>query len=183
MIGNGTRTAGRFPRFLLPLLLVTLVSIVPSIRPAAANSDDDDQPTCRPGLVWDKKKQMCVPAQSGIIDDDALAENAYALAREERYDEALQILALARNQNNPKILNYRGYATRKLGRVDEGIRYYKQALAIDPNNLLVRSYLGEAYLKKGNPEKAKALLAEIRDRCGTECEPYKSLAAAIKEAG
>jgi len=31
--------------------------------------------------------------------------------------------------------------------------------------------------------KAIALLSEIRDRCGTECKAYKSLADAIKAAG
>lgn len=167
----------------LSALIVLCLSVTLTVQPAAANSDDDAQPTCRKGLVWDTKKQMCVPAQSGIMDDDALAKNAYALALEERFDEALEILDLAKDQNNPSILNYRGFATRKLGHVDEGIRFYNQALAMDPDNVLVRSYLGEAYLKKGNTDKAIALLAEIRDRCGTDCEPYKSLAAAIDTAG
>ena len=116
------------------------------------------------------------------MDDNGLADTAFWLNQEERYSEALQVLALAKDQNNPKILNYRGYATRKLGRVDEGIRFYNQALAIDPENVLVRSYLGEAYLKKGNPNKAIALLGEIRDRCGTDCKAYQSLADAIEAA-
>ena len=165
----------------LPLLLVFGLAMVPAVEPVLA--DSDSTPTCRKGKVWDKKKQMCVPAKYEEMDDNGLADTAYWLNQEERYNEALQVLALAKDQNNPKILNYGGYATRKLGRVDEGIRFYNQALAIDPDNVLVRSYLGEAYLKKGNPNKAIALLGEIRDRCGTDCKAYKSLADAIEAAG
>ena len=170
-------------RLVFPVVLGSVLLASPLVQYAQADGEDDGEPTCRKGLVWDKKKQMCIPAQSGVISDDALADYAFALAGEERFAEALDILALAENQNNAKILNYRGYANRKLGRIDEGIHYYHQALSIDPDNVLVRSYLGEAYLKKGDSEKARALLAEIRDRCGTECKPYINLANAIEASG
>ena len=155
---------------------------VPLSLTAHAAGDDDAEPTCRKGLVWDKKKQMCVPAKAGVIGDDALADYAYALSREERFQEALDVLALVKNQNNAKVLNYRGYATRNLGRVDEGIGYYKQALALDSENVLVRNYLGLAYLKKGEIAKARTLLDEIGERCGTSCKEYTDLDAAIRAA-
>ena len=183
MLENYTRLSIQARRFVMPALLVFGLALAAAMEPAAANSDDDAQPTCRKGKVWDKRKKMCVPAQSGVIDDESIAENAISLAREERYVEALQVLALAKDQNNPKILNYRGYATRKLGRIDEGIKFYNQALAMDPDNVLVRSYLGEAYLKKGEKGKAIALLKEIRDRCGTDCKEYQTLSDAIGAAG
>ena len=123
---------------------------------------------------------MCVSAQSGIIDDQSLADYAYALARGGRYQEALATLDLMRNPNTAEALNYRGYATRKLGRVDEGIAFYKQAVALDPNYTLVREYLGEAYVTQRKLDLAKAELAEIEKRCGTTCEPYEDLAEAIE---
>jgi Flp pilus assembly protein TadD len=164
----------------LPSALALTLLAAPLAATAYAAGDEDETPTCRKGLVWDKRKQICVPADAGLIDDDSLASYAYALAKQERFQEALDVLDLAQNQNNAKILNYRGYATRNLGRVDEGIRYYKQALALDPENVLVRNYLGQAYVKKGELAKARVLLDEIGQRCGTSCKEYVDLSAAIE---
>ena len=124
---------------------------------------------------------MCVTARSGVVDDKSLVDYADALARGGRYQEALATLDLMQNPNTAEALNYRGYATRKLGRVDEGIAFYKQAVALDPNYTLVREYLGEAYVTQGKLDLAKAELAEIEKRCGTTCEPYEDLAEAIEQ--
>src|SRR6266851_5156590 len=78
-----------------------------------------------------------------------------------------------------KALNYRGYATRKLGRVDEGIGYYKKSVALDPRYAKVREYLGEAYVIKGDTAHARGQLAVIKTICGTGCEEYTHLAQAI----
>jgi tetratricopeptide (TPR) repeat protein len=72
-----------------------------------------------------------------------------------------------------------GYSKRKLGNFDEGVAYYQQALAIDPNNADTREYLGEAYVETGRMDLAKAELASVQTICGTECEQYEDLAAAI----
>ena len=77
------------------------------------------------------------------------------------------------------MLNSIGYSTRKLGNVDKGIDYYRQALAIDPNFTKARQYLGEAYLQKGDVAKAKEQLMEIADRCGGPCDDYEFLVKAI----
>ena len=142
-----------------------------------------DTPTCKRGKVYDQRKQMCVEAEAGLIDDKSLVDYASALARAERYDEALATLDLMQDPNTPEALNYRGYATRKLGRVEEGIGYYKQSVALDPDYTLVREYLGEAYVTQGKMDLAKLELAEIEKRCGTTCEPYEDLAEAIEAAG
>jgi tetratricopeptide (TPR) repeat protein len=83
------------------------------------------------------------------------------------------------NQNDSKVLTMIGYAKRKLGSVDEGMAYYQRALAIDPNNADTREYLGEAYVQTGRMDLAKAELANVQALCGTECEQYQDLAAAI----
>jgi len=114
-----------------------------------------------------------------VLPDKALADYAYALAKAERYDEALDVLNLLKNPNTPQALNYRGYATRKLGRVDEGIAYYRKSVALDPRYAQVREYLGEAYVIKGDIARAKAQLRVIKTICGTECEEYEDLAKAI----
>jgi tetratricopeptide (TPR) repeat protein len=141
-----------------------------------------NQPTCGSGQVWDSRSQKCVKAENGVLPDKALAENAFALAKAERYAEALAVLDLLQDQNTAVAFNYRGYATRKLGRVDEGIGYYLKSVALDPEYAQVREYLGEAYVQKGDIAAAKAQLQVIEKICGTRCEEYEDLAEAIADA-
>src|ERR1700756_5587741 len=80
-------------------------------------------------------------------------------------------------------LNYRGYATRKLGRTDEGIGFYLKSLALDPSYPQVREYLGEAYVIQGKFDLAKDQLATIEKLCGSKtCEYYADLADALEKA-
>jgi len=92
---------------------------------------------------------------------------------------ALATLDMMQNPNTAEALNFRGYATRKLGRLEEGIGYYRQAVALDPEYALVREYLGEAYVTQGKLDLAKSELTAIEKLCGTTCEPYQDLAEAI----
>ena len=84
--------------------------------------------------------------------------------------------------NTPRALNYRGYATRKLGRTDEGISYYLKSVALDPAYPQVREYLGEAYVIEGKFDLAKDQLATIEKLCGKECEYYQDLSEALEQA-
>ena len=72
-----------------------------------------------------------------------------------------------------------GFSLRKLGRVDEAMGYYQKVLAAHPDRTNTRQYLGEAFLQKGEPAKAKEQLAEIAKRCGVACEDYQLLADEI----
>ena len=111
-----------------------------------------------------------------------MTEYAYSLAKNERYAEALNVLDMLENPNTPRALNYRGYATRKLGRTDEGITYYLQSVSLDPSYTQVREYLGEAYVLQGKIDLAKEQLATIKGLCGTDCENYEDLAQVIDTA-
>ena len=143
----------------------------------------EDLTTCSPGQVWDRKKHKCLQRHSSVLPDPELTEYAYALAKSERYQEALNVLDTLENPNTPRALNYRGYATRKLGRTDKGITYYLKSVALDPNYPQVREYLGEAYVIQGNFDLAKNQLATIEKLCGSkECEYYKDLAEALEKA-
>jgi hypothetical protein len=142
-----------------------------------------DLTTCNTGLVWDARNQKCVAKHSGVLPDADLTEYAYALAKADRYPEAIEILDMLDNPNTPRALNYRGYATRKMGRTDEGISYYMKSVALDPNYAQVREYLGEAYVIQGKFDLAKDQLATIQKLCGsTQCEEYEDLSDAISEA-
>jgi tetratricopeptide (TPR) repeat protein len=138
--------------------------------------------TCQPGMVWDAKQKKCLARHSGVLPDSELTEYAYALAKADRYQEAIDVLDLLDNPNTPRALNYRGYATRKLGRTDEGISYYLKSVALDPNYPQVREYLGEAYIVEGKYDLAKDQLAAIEKLCGLGCVYYEDLAEALAQA-
>jgi Flp pilus assembly protein TadD len=142
-----------------------------------------DLTTCAPGEVWDTKKRKCLERHSGVLPDSDLTEYAFALAKAQRFQEAIDVLDLLDNPNTPRALNYRGYATRKLGRTEEGIGYYLQSVALDANYTQVREYLGEAYVIQGKFDLAKDQLATIEKLCGSkECEYYEDLADALEKA-
>ena len=136
-------------------------------------------PTCKRSYVWDKKKGKCVKVKrSSNLTDDNLYEAGRDLAYAKRYDEAIAVLNLAKNQQDPRILNYLGYSTRKTGKVREGLAFYRAAIAINPNYTLARSYMGEAYLQLGDRKNAELQLAEIKARCVGECPEYAALETA-----
>jgi tetratricopeptide (TPR) repeat protein len=144
---------------------------------------DNDLTTCFPGLVWDIREKQCLRRSSGVLPDPELTEYAVALTRADRYQEAIDVLDLLENPNTPVALNYRGYATRKLGRTDEGISYYLKSVALDPTYPQVREYLGEAYVIEGKYDLAKEQLATIEKLCGSkDCEYYHDLAEALEQA-
>jgi tetratricopeptide (TPR) repeat protein len=116
----------------------------------------------------------CVGTARASMSDDELFYAGYWLAKNGRYPEALTYLNLSRTKN-ARVLTYIGFATRKQGDVDAALPLYAAALAKDPNFVVARAYLGEAYLTKNEPARAKAELAEIASRCGTTCPPYIDL--------
>jgi tetratricopeptide (TPR) repeat protein len=144
--------------------------------------------TCKKGEVVKsvmkngKKTQTCVKAAAGILPDDQLYEQGRLLAKSGEYDWALDVLSVIQNQDDKHVLNYTGYANRKAGRIELGITYYAKALAIDPNFVLAREYLGEGYVAAGRIDLAQLQLGEIKNRCGEGCEEYKDLSKAISSA-
>jgi len=150
---------------------------------ASTKAKKTDLTTCDPGKVWDAKQHKCLTKRSGVLPDPELTEYAYALAKAQRYQEALDLLDMLDNPNTPRALNYRGYATRKLGKTDEGIGYYLKSVALDPAYPQVREYLGEAYVIQGKFDLAKDQLATIEKLCGSkDCEYYEDLADALEKA-
>jgi tetratricopeptide (TPR) repeat protein len=140
---------------------------------------------CKKGEVIKKvakngvKKDTCVKVKAGILPDEDLYQQGRQLAKDGQYDWALEVLATIQNQNDPRVLNYTGYSNRKAGRIELGITYYKKALAINPNFVLAREYLGEGYVAAGRIDLAQIQLDEIKNRAGVNSEEYKDLHKAI----
>ena len=145
-------------------------------------SSAPDPHKCGSGEYFSDKTGKCEKLRAGALDDKDLAQYAFLLAKAQRYDEAIAALNLLKNPNTAVALNYRGYATRHLGKLDEGIGYYLRSVRLDPHYSQVREYLGEAYVLKGDLASAKYQLGKIRAICGnTECEEYEHLAEAISD--
>ncbi|EJC67512.1 hypothetical protein OLZ32_36460 [Rhizobium sp. 1AS11] len=150
---------------------------------AAGDSNDDTNPppktqttkTCTGGKVWDKAKKECVTPKKSSFNDDDLYQFAREFAYAGQYENAITVLNLARNQNDPRVLNYLGYANRKAGRMELGMSYYRKALQADENYILARSYMGMALVEQGDIQGARVQLVEIRDRGGEGTWAYRSL--------
>jgi tetratricopeptide (TPR) repeat protein len=93
------------------------------------------------------------------------------------------VLGYIADKEDPRVLNYLGYSHRKSGRIGVGLGYYQEALRIDPDYVLAREYLGEAYLTLGDVAAARNQLAEIEKRCGKGCREYSQLAEQLAALG
>jgi Flp pilus assembly protein TadD len=122
------------------------------------------------------------PAAMPTKTDEALYQEGKTLAEAGEYDKALAVLAKITKQDDAKVLNYIGYSHRKAGRVEIAIETYKKAIALDPNFVQARAYLGEGYISAGQIELAKAELAEIKTRCGETCKEYTELSTSLATA-
>ena len=161
--------------------------------------------TCTDGKIWNEEKKECVapedlkPAETKTEEkpadgtpteekakeeeqkkterqiDDKLYEAAREFAYAGQHENALRALRAAYNQEDPRILNYMGYNTRKLGNMQLGMTYYKRALQKDENYILARSYMGQALIEQGDVEGARVQLVEIRDRGGENTWAYRAL--------
>jgi tetratricopeptide (TPR) repeat protein len=179
----------------LASLAIGAVLLAAGLSPAfaAGGSDNDSKTTtppkavlsCKKGEVIKKvtqngaSKETCVKVKAGILPDEDLYQQGRLIAKSGDYDWALEVLASVENQNDPRVLNYKGYSNRKAGRIDVGITYYRKALAINPDFILAREYLGEGYVAAGRVDLAMAELNEIKTRAGVNTEEYKDLSEAI----
>ena len=114
------------------------------------------------------------PPKRAVDPDVAKAEQAID---DKRWNDAVNLLtkAASRDEKNPDIYNYLGYAERNLGNMDSAFKYYEKALTIDPKHRGVHEYLGEAYLMVGNLAKAEEHLAKLDDLCFFSCKEYSEL--------
>ena len=117
------------------VLASSLVVAISSAAFAIGDESDETKPPpktetttkCADGKVWDAKRKECVVPKKNSFNDDDLYKAAREFAYAGQYDSALTVLQLAKNQNDPRILNYLGYANRKAGRMELGMSYYRKA--------------------------------------------------------
>ncbi|MEM1365996.1 MAG: tetratricopeptide repeat protein [Pseudomonadota bacterium] len=178
------------PAIIAGLSAVSLGISLPAMAAGggSSNSSQSKKIACPKGEVYDRKARdksgkmgACVSMEdkSASLTDQMIYDTGEALALAGRYEEAIDMLTLAANRNDPRVLNYLGFSHRKLGRVEVGLGYYREALRIDPGFTLARSYMGEAFLMQDDLDAARRQLAMIGDAVGTNAREYTLLDNAI----
>ncbi|MBR0842877.1 tetratricopeptide repeat protein [Bradyrhizobium liaoningense] len=152
---------------------------------AGAYSDQKPQSTYpkRPGAKATHKGKK--PGNQSSIGDPAFAAG-YRAAYETIYERndyaaAIEQLKSLGHDDHPNVANLIGYSYRKLGDYKQSQVWYERALTVDPNHVLTWQYYGLWQLEQGNREQALYHLSRIAALCGTDCEEYKSLAAALEK--
>jgi tetratricopeptide (TPR) repeat protein len=124
-------------------------------------------------------------AKQSLFDDPAFA-HGYSAAHATIYDRndyagAIEQLKALGHDDNAGVANLIGYSYRKLGDYKLSQVWYERALKADPNHVLTWQYYGLWQIEHGNRDQAQYHLSRIAAICGTGCEEYRSLAAALEK--
>ncbi|NNF25205.1 MAG: tetratricopeptide repeat protein [Rhodobacteraceae bacterium] len=166
------------------LLFATALAIPGAALAVGTETDTPPTPTkttteCTDGQIWDEKTETCTAPQESRLDDDTLYGAAREFAYAGQYQNTLNALAAMSDPTEDRVLTYLGFAHRKLGDTERGMDFYRQALAVNPDNLLARSYMGMALAEEGDMVGARAELSQIRARGGRDSWPAFALKSAI----
>jgi tetratricopeptide (TPR) repeat protein len=111
----------------------------------------------------------------------SLTQEAQTLSNSARYGEAIDLLetALAVDPRNRQA--YAGLARVAMAQKLPGkaIRFYNEALKLEPNDVSAIAGQGEAYVQRGAVERARRNLERVKTLCAAPCGPANTLAAAI----
>jgi hypothetical protein len=125
------------------------------------------------------------PDKQSLFEDPAFAKgyrDAYATIYERHdYAGAIDQLRALGQDDFANVANLIGYSYRKLGDYRLSQVWYERALKSDPNHVLTWQYYGLWQIEQGNREQAQYHLSRIAAICGTDCEHYRSLAAALAQ--
>ncbi len=124
--------------------------------------------------------------KQSAIEDPAFVQGyraAYATIYDRNdYASAIEQLKALGHDDYANVANLIGYSYRKLGDYKLSQIWYERALKSDPNHVLTWQYYGLWQIEQGNRDQAQYHLSRIAAICGTDCEEYRSLAAALEKA-
>src|SRR5262245_11194389 len=133
-----------------------------------------------------KRTHKAKKAKQSFLDEPAFQSgyrSAYATIYEHHdYARAITELKALGHDDFANVANLIGYSYRKLGDYKLSQVWYERALKSDPNHVLTWQYYGLWQIEQGNRDQAQYHLARIAQICGTSCEEYRSLAAALEQA-
>ena len=148
--------------------------------PPASDTSTTTKSTPAPRSAHKAKK----PKQSFLSDPAFIAgyRAAYATIYDRNdYRAAIEELKALGHDDYANVANLIGYSYRKLGDYRLSQVWYERALKSDPNHVLTWQYYGLWQIEQGNREQAQYHLSRIAAICGTDCEHYRSLAAALEQ--
>ena len=124
-------------------------------------------------------------AKQSLFDDPAFAHGyraAYStIYHRNDHASAIEQLKALGHDDRPNVANLIGYSYRKLGDYKLSQVWYERALKADPNHVQTWQYYGLWQIEQGNRDQAQYHLSRIAAICGTGCEEYRSLAAALEQ--
>ncbi|MFN6977860.1 MAG: tetratricopeptide repeat protein [Gemmobacter sp.] len=171
---------------MLRLTTFAAACLMPALALAAggesntAPSTTNTSTTCAAGKVWDVKTKTCLDVKSEALDNDTLFDAVRELAYAGRPDSAALALAAMTEGDTDRVMTYRGFLARVTGDMDAAMAFYTAALALNPDNVLARSYMAQGFVALGRMDAAEAELAEIRARGGIGTWAEASLVQAIE---
>jgi Tfp pilus assembly protein PilF len=130
---------------------------------------------------------MASAGQSQRPDDQidprsaALVQQAQAQTASGRYNEAIDLLetALALDPRNRSAYIALGRVAQAQRLPGKAVRYYADALRMEPNDVAALAGQGEALVQRGAVERAKQNLERIKTLCTAPCPQATQLAAII----
>ena len=131
---------------------------------------------------------MASAGQSQRPDDQidprstALVQQAEVHGAAGRYDEANDLLetALAVDPRNRAAYIALGHVAQAQRLPGKAVRYYADALRMEPNDVNALAGQGEAYVQRGAVERARRNLARVQTLCRQPCPQAQQLAAVIQ---
>ena len=187
-----TRSAIRLA--ILTMFLAAPFAASPLGPALAAGGGGDPPPSAAPpppdtrsapaGRTTQKPKKK--PNKQSSVEDPAFA-SGYRAAHATIYDRndyaaAIGQLKALGHDDHASVANLIGYSYRKLGDYRLSQIWYERALKADPKHVLTWQYYGLWQIEQGNRDSAQYHLSRIAAICGTACEEYRSLAAALDKA-
>jgi tetratricopeptide (TPR) repeat protein len=135
------------------------------------------------GMADDTPSNMAPAASGAAAPADPLRPARDAIAAGQ-WPKALDLLKaqLPRLNRDANLHNLLGFTYRKQASpdLDKAFEHYRLALEIDPGHRGAHEYIGEAYLMRKQPAKAREHLQTLQRLCGgTGCEEYQDLAKAL----
>jgi tetratricopeptide (TPR) repeat protein len=181
----------------LAMFLVALIVVSPVIpafadggvpdplsSPPSSSSSSSSSSAPKATQTGHKTKKKANKQSS--IDDPAFVQGyrvAYATIYDRHdYAAAIEELKALGHEDNANVANLIGYSYRKLGDYKLSQVWYERALKVDPNHVPTWQYYGLWQIEQGNRDSAQYHLNRIAAICGTGCEQYRSLAAALEKA-
>jgi Tfp pilus assembly protein PilF len=84
-----------------------------------------------------------------------------------------------RDPTNADAHNWLGFAYRNDNQLELSFTHYREALRLQPDHRGAHEYIGQAFLKVDQPDKAQEHLSVLEKLCGRDCEEYRDLAKAL----